>query len=403
MRPSGQNRRVVEILNDVIFAPEIPNVLIEQMAHPSIKIVSLTVTEKGYCHVPSTGALDVEHPDIKHDVEMPSPKTAVGFLVRALERRRERGLRPFTVLSCDNLPDNGRVCRNVVTGLAGLIDPELGDWIRREACFPSTMVDRIVPATTQGNIAKLSSDVGYLDQAPVFHEPFLQWVIEDNFVGGDRLQFERVPGVQMVRDVAPFEFMKIRMLNGTHSTLAYLGYLAGHATIADTVANPVFKSLIGRVWTNEIIPTLRPPEGVDLQLYANELLERFSNPAVRHRTWQIAMDGSQKLPQRILSTLADNVTAGRSSDGLVLAVAAWMRYVGGTDETGQPIDVRDPLADRLRALSNRAQGPSETVDALLSVTEIFGADVDTGIRDGSFAAYSRLVAVGASESARAIT
>ena len=206
----------------------------------------------------------------------------------------------------------------------------------------------------------------------------------------------------MVSDVAPFEFMKIRMLNGTHSALAYLGYLAGYETIADTVANPVFQNFIRKVWSSEIIPTLQPPQGVDLQRYANELLERYANPAIRHRTWQIAMDGSQKLPQRILGTLADNVTAGRSCDGLFLAVAAWIRYVGGIDEQGQLIDVRDPLADRLRSLSERGRSPSETVDALLSVSEVFGPSVDPVLRDGIQSAYERLLARGAAKGARAI-
>lgn len=403
MGPSAESRRVVEVLNDVIFAPDNSDALIEQMADPSIRIVSMTITEKGYCHFPSTGALDVEHLDIKHDAAQHAPLTAVGFLVRALQKRRERGLQPFTLLSCDNLPDNGRVCRNVVTELSDLIDPQLGEWVRREARFPSTMVDRIVPATTEQDIADLAADAGYLDQAPVFHEPFLQWVIEDDFVDGERPRFEAVPGVQMVADVAPFEFMKIRMLNGTHSMLAYLGYLAGHQTLSDTVADPVFNRLVGQVWRNEIIPTLEPPEGVDLQHYAHELLERYSNPAIRHRTWQIAMDGSQKLPQRILGTLADNIAAGRSSEGLLLALAAWMRYVGGIDENGQPIDVSDPLSDRLRTLSSQASNPSAKVDALLSVKEVFGSDVDCALRDGTVAAYERLASIGALESVRAIT
>lgn len=404
MAPQGESRRVVSVLSDVLFAPGEPDALITHMAGQSTRIVSLTVTEKGYCHVPSTGALDRHHPDIQHDIENPSPRSAVGFIVRALQKRRRAGLRPFTVLSCDNLPDNGRMTRNVVVGLARLIDPTLAAWIASEAQFPSTMVDRIVPATTDQNIADLASDTGYLDRAPVFHEPFLQWVIEDSFVDAARPAFETVAGVQMVNDVAPFEFMKIRMLNGTHSTLAYLGYLAGHETISEAVADPVFRDFIRKVWSDEIIPTLEPPEGVDLQHYANELLDRYANPAIKHRTWQIAMDGSQKLPQRILSTIEGNVAAGRPCHGLFLAVAAWMRYVGGTDERGQDIDVRDPLADRLRGLSDQAHTPGEAVNALLSVAEVFGPEeVDRSTRDGILAAYERLIKNGAVESARKLT
>ncbi|MEM1164250.1 MAG: mannitol dehydrogenase family protein, partial [Pseudomonadota bacterium] len=202
-------------------------------------------------------------------------------------------------------------------------------------------------------------------------------------------------GVQMVRDVAPFEHMKIRMLNGTHSTLAYLGYLAGHKTIAETVADPAFRAFIEKVWKTEIIPTLRAPEGVNLQRYADDLLQRYSNPAIHHRTWQIAMDGSQKLPQRILGTISDNRAAGRPSDGLCLAVAGWMRYVGGKDESGQPIDVRDPLSDRLRDLSDKADSPGGKVSALLSVREVFGDGVDPATADTITRAYERLTERGA--------
>lgn len=402
LAPAGQQRHIVNALHDVHFAPAAPDVLVAHMANPSTRIVSLTVTEKGYCHIPSTGSLDRDHPDIRHDIENTAPRSAIGFTMRALQLRRDAGLRPFTVLSCDNLPDNGRVTRTVVTELAELIDPELAVWIKKEARFPSTMVDRIVPATTDENIADLASHTGYLDEAPVFHEPFLQWVIEDNFVDDMRPAFETVAGVQMVRDVAPFEFTKIRMLNGTHSALAYLGYLAGYQTIAETVANPVFARFVRQTWSGEIIPTLVPPEGINLQQYADSLLDRYANPAIQHRTWQIAMDGSQKLPQRILGTIADNVAARRPCNGLFLAVAAWMRYVGGTDERGQTIDVRDPLADRLRSLSQHATTPAETVTALLSVEEVFGPKVDPAVRSGVLTAYEQLVASGALASVRDI-
>ena len=204
------------------------------------------------------------------------------------------------------------------------------------------------------------------------HEPFRQWVVEDAFVGGARPDLGAV-GVELVSDVAPFELMKLRCLNGTHSTLAYLGYLAGHETIADAVADAPFAALCRRLWAQEIVPTLTPPEGVDLGAYAEALLARYANPAIRHRTWQIAMDGTQKLPQRILGTIADNLAAGRPSPGLILAVAAWMRYVGGVDEQGAAIDVRDPLAARLKTLSDGAPDAAGKVAALLSVREVFPA------------------------------
>jgi fructuronate reductase len=354
-------------------APEDPEAVLAAMADPAVKIVTLTVTEKGYCHDPASRALNFEHPDIRHDREQALPRSAPGFLVRALGRRRRAGVAPFTVMTCDNLPENGRVVRGVVLALAGAIDPGLADWIETRGAFPSTMVDRIVPATKPEDIARLAAVRGVHDEAPVLHEPFRQWVIEDRFVGGTRPDFSAV-GVQMVRDVTPFELMKLRMLNGTHSALAYLGYLAGHETIAETVADLPFARYVARLWSREIIPAVRPPPGESLTAYVEALIGRYRNPSVRHRCWQIAMDGSQKLPQRILGTLDENRAAGRAAPGLVLAVAGWMRYVGGTDEAGRPIEVKDPLAARLRALSDGAPTPAAKVAALLGVREVFGAE-----------------------------
>ena len=381
----------------MLVAPEDPEAVVARMADPDVRIVTLTVTEKGYCHDPATGRLNRAHPDIVHDLANPAaPRSAPGFLVRALDRRRAAGAAPFTVLTCDNLPDNGAMARGVVLELGRLVDPALADWIAAEGAFPSTMVDRIVPATKPEDIERVAALTGRLDLSPVLHEPFRQWVVEDHFVGGARPDLGAV-GVQLVADVRPFELMKLRMLNGTHSSLAYLGYLAGHETIADTVADPVFAGFVRRLWTREIIPTLAPPPGEDLGRYADALFARYSNPAIRHRTWQIAMDGSQKLPQRILGTLADNRAAGRPSPGLTLAVAAWMRYVGGVDEMGAPIDVRDPLAARLKALSDAAADPAARVEAVLAVAEIFppGLATDPELRRSLAAAYGRLARAGA--------
>ncbi len=369
--PGGETPRVIDVVQNVLVAREDPGAVLAAMADPAIRIVSLTVTEKGYCHEPATGRLNPEHPDIVHDLAHPdAPRSAPGFLVRALARRRGAGQRPFTVLCCDNLPENGHVVRGVVLELARLVDPGLADWIAAEGAFPSTMVDRIVPATKPEDIERLATLTGVLDRSPVMHEPFRQWVVEDRFVDGARPDLGAV-GVQLVTDVTPFELMKLRCLNGTHSSLAYLGYLAGHETIADTVAHPAFAGFVRHLWAAEIIPSLAPPPGEDLFAYAEALFARYANPAIRHRTWQIAMDGSQKLPQRILGTIADDRAAGRPCPGLTLAVAAWMRYVGGVDERGNAIDVRDPLAPRLKALSDAAPDPAARVDALLAVTEVF--------------------------------
>jgi fructuronate reductase len=400
--PEGEVARVVDVVQDVLVAREDPEAVLRIMADPKVRIVSLTVTEKGYCHEPSTGALNRAHPDILHDLANATPRSAPGFLVRALERRRAAGLRPFTVLCCDNLPENGRVVRGVVLELARAIDPGLADWIAAEGAFPSTMVDRIVPATRPEDVERLAARTGVLDGAPVLHEPFRQWVIEDRFVDGARPDLAAA-GAELVDDVTPFEHMKLRMLNGTHSSLAYLGYLAGHETIAETVADPVFARFVRRLWSEEIIPVLAPPPGVDLAAYAGALFDRYANPAIRHRTWQIAMDGSQKLPQRILGTLAANLARGSDARGLTLAVAAWMRYVGGIDEKGAPIEVSDPLAGRLRSLSDSAPDSAGKVAALLAVREVFPADLaaDARLREGLAAAYATLVADGARAAAAA--
>ncbi len=366
--------RIIGCLRQAIVAPECPAEVVAQMAASECRIVSLTITEKGYCHDPASGRLDLDHADIRHDLGHPdAPRTAVGFITAALRARHTTGLPPFTVLCCDNLPHNGRLVAGLVAEFAAAAAPGRGDglsdWIGAHGAFPSTMVDRIVPATTPDDLAAAAAATGLADAGPVCHEPFRQWVIEDRFAG-PRPTWERV-GAQFVADVAPFEHMKLRLLNGAHSALAYLGCLAGHATIADVVADPVFRHYAGALW-REIIPVVPPPPGVDLHGYTAELLARFTNPAIRHRTGQIAMDGSQKLPQRLLSTIAERLARGLPIPALALAVAAWIRYAGGRDEAGQPIDVRDPLAPRLRDTGADAAGH---VAAILRIEAVFGTDL----------------------------
>lgn len=397
LTPDGAKHVVIEVIEDILVAPEDPAAVLSAMSDPGIHIVSLTITEKGYCHNPATGELQLDHPDIAHDLKHPdAPKSAPGFLVRALAQRRAAGLPPFTVLSCDNLPDNGSLTRKVVLAFASELDSGLAQWIETEGRFPATMVDRITPATTEADINNLAEAAGYLDQGCVVHEPFRQWVIEDDFVAGKRPDWN-VAGAQFVSDVAAFETMKLRCLNGTHSTLAYLGYLAGYETIAETVADPVFAELIDKVWMQEIVPTVPQPEGEDLEAYCAALKKRYLNPAIRHRTWQIAMDGSQKLPQRLLGTITDNLAAGRDIPLLALAVAGWMRYVSGVDEKGQAIDVHDPLATQLRAASDTATTPTEKVDALLAIRAVFEPELAANItfRNAVIAAYAKLIKHGA--------
>ncbi|OIQ44780.1 MAG: mannitol dehydrogenase [Roseobacter sp. MedPE-SW] len=391
----------IQIVNQVLVAREDPQAVLEAMTDPTIRIVSLTVTEKGYCHDPSTGELNLDHPDIQHDISQPLPRSAPGYLVRALQARHAAGIAPFTVQSCDNLPDNGRVVRGVVLALAQQIDPDLAAWITQAGRFPSSMVDRIVPATKPEDLTYVADLTGYQDAAPVLHEPFRQWVIEDDFVAGARPDWEAA-GAQMVGDITAYEHMKLRMLNGTHSALAYLGYLTGHETISDAMADARVAAFVEQLWQTEIAPTLTPPDGVSLCQYAEALASRYANPRIRHLTWQIAMDGSQKLPQRILGTVQDALTAGHPCPGLVLAVAAWMRYVGGIDENGHVIDVRDPLAARLKTLSDGVDTPVGKVTALLSVREVFSAEQAAGLSAPVTQAYQRLVEIGARDSIKEV-
>lgn len=379
LAPTGPELRVIGSVLDVLVAPESPAALVARMAAPETRIVSLTVTEKGYCHDPATGRLKADHPDIVHDLANPAaPRSAVGMLVAGLKARRDAGLGPFTALCCDNLPSNGHVLRGLVRDFAALVDDKLAAWIEANGAFPATMVDRIVPATTDADIAEVARLIGAEDAAPVIGEPFRQWAIEDVFADG-RPDWHEV-GAQMVSEVGPFEFMKLRMLNGAHSSLAYLGYLAGHETVAEASGDPVLARFLAGLWA-EIMPTVPAPQGVVLGDYAKALLVRFQNPTIRHRTWQIAMDGSQKLPQRLLGTIRERLQAGAPIDHLALGVAAWMRYVTGTDEKGAAIDVRDPLAAELKRRTEAAgRNASALVSSLTGIEAIFGTDLPGDLR-----------------------
>ena len=367
---AGTRARVIGSVLSVLVAPEDPAAVVAVLAAPMTSIVSLTVTEKGYCHDPATGRLNSSHPDIVYDLAHPNaPRSAVGFIVAGLAVRRAIGLKPFVVVTCDNLPANGRLLAGLVRDFAALRDTALAEWIAMNVAFPSTMVDRIVPAVTPADLDDAQTAIGLSDAAPVSHEPFRQWVIEDRFLDAERPAWETA-GAQIVADVTPFEHMKLRLLNGAHSALAYLGYLAGCETIFDAVSDPVLSGFVLRLW-DEILPVVPAPPDTDLRRYTEDLLVRFANPTVRHRTWQIAMDGSQKLPQRLLGTIRERLHAGLPIPSLALSVAGWIRYVGGTDDMGQPIDVRDPLAVRLRALA----AGEDAVRRVLTVHEVFGTDL----------------------------
>lgn len=401
---SGTSTRIIGSVLDVLDANTQLDELIGKMTDTQIRIVSLTITEKGYCHDPATGTLDKWHPDIMHDLAYPdSPISAPGLIVRALELRKAAGVSPFTVLCCDNLPANGETTRRIVTQFAALRGKGLADYIEREVPFPSTMVDRIVPATTDDDRKAIFEATGFWDAWPIVTEPFTQWVIEDVFPFG-RPALETA-GAQFVTDVRPFETMKLRMLNGSHSTIAYLGYLAGYEFVNQAIAEPAFRTLIHDLMTEEVMDTL--PEGIgDPASYRDALLDRFANPALKHRTWQIAMDGSQKLPQRLLGTIRDRLSRNMPISRTSLGVAAWMRYVTGRDEHGRDIDVKDPLAAQLRAIADTAGNvPEKLVDGMLGEREIFGDDLPTNqlfrselskhlaslIKNGAMATISNLI------------
>jgi fructuronate reductase len=392
----GERLRVIGSVKDVIVAEKERPGLLAATSDPRIRIVSLTVTEKGYCHDPASGALNEAHPDIVHDLAAPhDPRSVPGLLVEGIARRRAAGLPPFTVLTCDNLPANGRLVKRLLDRFAALRDADLGKFVAEEVLCPATMVDRITPATTNEDREKIADSLGVIDAWPVLTEPFSQWVIEDRFSDG-RPHWDDA-GAEFVSDVEPYELMKLRLLNGAHSSLAYLGYLSGYETVSEVMGDPSFERVV-RELMEEVTPTLHVPSSTDLAAYKSALIDRFKNPALKHRTWQIAMDGSQKLPQRLLGTIRDCMQRGLPIDRLALGVAGWMRYVTGVDEKGRAIDVRDPLATRLRTIAEAAGPAAERlVPALLGLQEVFGPDLgkNSAFADAVTQKLARLFEVGA--------
>jgi fructuronate reductase len=374
------NIRVIGSVAGVLFGPDDPGAVIRAMAKPVTRIISLTVTEKGYCHDPATNDLKEHHPDIVHDLANPDrPRTAIAYLAAGLARRQETDAGPVTIMSCDNLPSNGRTVERIVRRFAELAYPELGEWIDSHVRFPSTKVDRIVPAMERGDADNFTASTGLVDAAVLQTEPFTQWVIEDDFAAG-RPAWE-IAGATLVEDVRPFEEAKLRMLNGSHSALAYLGYLCGCTYVHEAMAIPALREIVDAFKKREAATSLTRPDGMDLDAYRAKLRDRYDNRALQHRAYQIAMDGSQKIPQRILGTLRHHLKNDGPISACSLALAAWMRYVMAVDEAGNPIIVQDPLADRLKALADSAgRDPEALVDAFLGVEEVFGTDLKTNAR-----------------------
>lgn len=372
----GEHLQVIGAVVGTLVGPENPAALIAQMADPAIKIISLTVTEKGYCHDPASGNLKADHPDIQYDLaNIDQPRSAIGFIVAALKQRYEQSEKSFTVMSCDNLPNNGEVLAKVVVQFAQKISADLATWISQNTRFPSTMIDRIVPATTAQDRADIEARLGLRDEGMVVAEPFSQWVIEDTFVDSERPAWETV-GAQLVDDVSVFEKIKLRLLNGAHSTLAYTGYLSGFDYISEVMEEPAFVNMITTYMAREAGETVTAPANFDIEAYKKQLRERFFNKALKHRTWQIAMDGSQKLPQRLLETLREQLAGNGHIDIIALAVAAWIRYVSGVDEKGNAIDVSDPLAAQLREICDRhTKNPTAMVNEIIGLQAVFGTDL----------------------------
>jgi len=377
---AGEQLQVVGSIQSLLVAPEDPGAVLAALTDPRIRIVTLTITEKAYLRA-ADGALDSAHPDIVHDLANPrSPKTAHGFLAEALARRRATGTPPFTVLCCDNLPANGatlhrllveyaklrdqRLIRQDDAGLIRQGDADLARHVADDVAFPSSMVDRIVPATTDADRTRVARQLGLADAWPVMTEPFRQWVIEDRFPDG-RPAWDKF-GVTMVEDVRPFEDMKLRLLNGAHSGIAYLGLLSGHATVDRAFADPSIRRFVDRLWA-EAIPTLPRDAGLDPIPYTAELAARFSNTALAHRTAQIANDGSQKLPQRIIASALARLEAGLLPEHLSLVVAAWIAACAARGGTLPDAHFTDPLDAALGDLFDRNLPTAETAEAVFDL------------------------------------
>lgn len=364
--------RVLGSIVDYLFAPDDYEAVIEKMASQDIRIVSLTVTEGGYNVHPVTSAFDERNPDVRHDLVAGAvPHTTFGLVCEALARRRSRGVAPFTVMSCDNIQGNGEVAHRMFAAYARLKDPALADWIDSEVCFPSSMVDRITPTTSDDDAESVSRLLGVRDAWPVVCEPFTQWVLEDRF-GLGRPPLEDA-GVQIVDDVTPYELMKLRLLNASHQALCYLGYLSGYRYAHEVCQDQMFVDFLLGYMDEEATPTLSPVPGVDLFAYKRQLIERFANPEVRDTLARLCAESSDRIPTWLLPVIRHQLDAGGTFSRSALVVAAWARYAEGVDEDGKPIEVVDRLRDELMAAAQRQR---EDPDAFIANREVFGDLVD---------------------------
>ena len=358
--------RVIGSIVDYLYAPDDPSAVLDLLTDPEVRIVSLTITEGGYHVNQVTGDFDPSDPGIQHDLSSDLPLSAFGLVVEGLARRRAAGVPAYTVMSCDNIPGNGHVARKMLTSYARLKDPELATFIETEVRFPNCMVDRITPVTADADRSSLHDRFGIEDGWPVVCEPFTQWVLEDAF-GGERPPFEDV-GVQLVSDVEPYELMKLRLLNASHQSLCYLGYLAGYRYAHEVCADPLFVSFLLGYMDEEGTPTLPEVPGVDLTAYKHQLIERFANPEVRDTLARLCAESSDRIPKWLLPVVREQLAAGREIKRSALVVAAWARYAEGVDESGEPIEVVDRLRD---VVMERARSSDPLV--FVSDPDLFGS------------------------------
>lgn len=367
--PDGRREaRVIGSIVEYLFAPDNAEAVIEKMADPNTRIVSLTITEGGYNFDRVTGEFDRTNPAVVADlVDGSTPKTAFGFVTEALRRRRDRGISPFTVLSCDNIQGNGDIAKKMFLAFAALKDAQLAAWIDENVAFPNSMVDRITPVTSPEDIVEAELKLGLHDAWPVVAEPFFQWVIEDHFTLG-RPNFDEV-GVQFVEDVEPYELMKLRLLNASHQGLTYFGYLSGYRYAHEAVSDPAIASFLLKYMDNEATPTLRPVPGIDLNAYKHTLIERFSNPEVRDTLSRLCAESSDRIPKWLVPVIREQLTRGGDVTRSAAIVASWARYAEGVDEEGNEIIVVDPLKDQLVPI---AKSQRENPLAFIQNESLFG-------------------------------
>jgi len=374
--PDGRREaRVIGSIIDYMYAPDDVEAVIERIASPQVRIVSLTVTEGGYNIHPVTGEFDLSNAQVRADLEPgAAPATVFGITVEALRRRRERGVTPFTIMSCDNLQDNGAVAHRSFVAFATAKDAELGAWIDSAVSFPNSMVDRITPVTTDEDRSQIAETFGIDDRWPVVCEPFLQWVLQDSFTDG-RPPYEST-ATQLVSDVEPYELMKLRLLNASHQGLCYLGHLMGYRLVHEAAADPLIAEFLRAYMDREATSTLKPLPGIDVDDYKTQLIERFSNPGVRDTVARLCAESSDRIPKWLLPVVREQLAAARPVHLSAAIVASWARYAEGVDEQGEPIQVVDRIAERVMA--NAAEHPRDR-HSFIRDRDLFGDLIDDAV------------------------